>query len=187
MSLHRRLLLLLCCCFLVLQGAIIFTASTAAPQQGDVIIVLGARLFGDQPSSMLRLRLEKAVELYQAGYAPAIIVSGGQGPDEAVSEAAAMRAYLVSRGVPPEAITMEDQSVSTRENLQNSQQLMQRYQWRQAIIVTNRSHLFRSLLLARLLDLPASGAAAPMADNVYLLIKQHLRESAAIPAALIRH
>lgn len=185
MSLLRRLLLASAFIFLVLQCAIVYTATHTVPAPADTLIVLGARLFGDQPSTMLRLRLDKTIELYQMGYAPNIIVTGAQGPDEAVSEASAMRSYLISRGLPPECIFLEDHSYSTRQNLTNAKAILLQQGWNSSIIVTNQSHVFRSLLLARQLELQATGAAAPMADNFLLLVKQYLREGLAIPVVLI--
>ncbi len=86
----------------------------------DVIVVLGAGLKdGQYISQTLAYRLDKAIELYELKNVP-IVVSGGQGPDELVSEASAMKDYLVSQGIDESEIYMEDKSTSTEENFEFS-------------------------------------------------------------------
>lgn len=165
---------------LAVETPIITVGLFSKPEPGDAIIVLGAKLIGSEPSTMLRLRLDEALNLYRLGYAATIIVSGAQGRDEIISEAAAMRQYLIQNGVPEKSILTEDQSFNTYQNLSNSKKIMRQHGLNKAIIVSNASHIRRSLVLARELDLPASAAPAPMADNPYLLVKQYIREGAAM-------
>ncbi len=156
------------------------------PAPADVMIVLGSRVIGGEPGPMLRLRLEEAVRLYRQGLAPAIIVSGARGADEEVAEAFAMRAYLVKEGVPGERILTEDGSFTTYQNLANSQAVMAAHGYRRAIIVSNASHMHRTLVLARDLGLEATAAPAPMPDSLYLLARNYLREGAAMVALAFR-
>ena len=169
------LLLLLGSEVLVLKDAF-----TAAPAPSQAILILGTRVYGQEPGPMLQLRLEKALALYRQGFAPYLLVSGGQGADEDISEAAAMRNYLMARDVPAAAILLEDASTSTYENLRNSTAILREKDLNQVIVVTNRSHVFRSLYLARLHGLDASGAAAPMSDRLGSTVYQFARESAAV-------
>ena len=87
----------------------------------DYIVVHGAGLSGTKPTPLLAARLDKAVELWEADHRRAVIIaSGGQGADEEVSEAEAMRTYLVEeRGVPADAVIEEDRSTTTMENPRN--------------------------------------------------------------------
>lgn len=165
---------------LMIELPIISNGYWTTPQSSDVIIVLGAKLIGSEPSTILQFRLEKAISLYQENYASTIIVSGAQGRDELVSEASAMREYLIARGLAPERILIEDHSFNTYQNLAYSQIIMKEHGLKSAIIVSNRSHIYRALLLAQRLGIEASGAAAPMPANAYLTTKQYLREGAAI-------
>lgn len=176
-------LLLLGCVLAALLAAealILSTAFFAAPLPGDAIVVLGTRVYGTEPGPMLRLRLEKALALYRQGYAPRLLVSGGRGGDEEISEAQAMKNYLVAAGVAPEAVLLENESTSTYENLRNSATILQQQGWTRIVVVTNRSHLYRSLKLARLQGLTASGAAAPMGERPAATAYQYLREAAAV-------
>jgi len=155
-----------------------------SPAPADVMIVLGSRVVGREPGPMLRLRLEEAVRLYRAGLAPAIIVSGARGEDEEVAEAFAMRDYLIREGIPGERIVTEDASFNTYENLANSRAVMAERGYRKALIVSNASHVHRTLVLARDLGIEASAAPAPMPDRLYLRARNYLREGAAMVALM---
>lgn len=90
-------------------------------RQYDYIIIHGAGLDGPRPTPLLAGRIDKALELWKKQHQHGkFVVSGGQGADEIVSEAQAMRDYLLEKGVPAAAILMEDKSTTTWENLKNS-------------------------------------------------------------------
>ena len=90
-------------------------------RQYDYIIIHGAGLDGPRPTPLLAGRIDKALELWKKQHQHGkFVVSGGQGADEVVSEAQAMRDYLLEKGVPADAILMEDKSTTTWENLKNS-------------------------------------------------------------------
>ncbi|MCL2437080.1 MAG: YdcF family protein [Clostridiales bacterium] len=91
-------------------------SSNLSANNTDAVIVLGAGLNGTQVSTVLAKRLDKAVEFYHENPHVMIVVAGGQGEDQIVSEAFAMRKYLVARGVNEDNILLEDRSTSTREN-----------------------------------------------------------------------
>ncbi|WEV68507.1 YdcF family protein [Bifidobacterium sp. ESL0775] len=92
----------------------------------DYIVVLGAGLQGTKPTPLLRGRLDKAVDLWRRQDGKGVfIVSGGQGADEEISEAEAMKRYLVEeRGVPARCIIEEGRSTTTFENLRNCKVIM---------------------------------------------------------------
>ncbi|MCC5464863.1 YdcF family protein [Pelosinus baikalensis] len=179
-KLRNYMLYIVLLLILVIEIPIIVVGYLTQPVKSDTIIVLGAKILGQDPSLMLRLRLDEAIKLYEAGYAPTIIVSGAQGPDESISEAASMKAYLLNHGIPAERILLEDQSFNTYQNLANSHKIMQINSLRTAVIVSNASHIRRSLLLAQNLGIQATGSPAPMASSPYLTTKQYVREGAAI-------
>ena len=90
-------------------------------RQYDYIIIHGAGLDGPRPTPLLAGRIDKALELWNKQHQHGkIVVSGGQAADEVVSEAQAMRDYLLEKGVPGDAILMEDKSTTTWENLRYS-------------------------------------------------------------------
>lgn len=97
---------------------------TSTKPSRDVIIVFGCRAYGYRPGIHLKNRLEAAVTLLSARPDSVCIVSGGQGENETVPEAEAMRAYLEERGIAPERIYKEDGSHNTYENIVNSKKLI---------------------------------------------------------------
>src|SRR5579871_3770959 len=79
----------------------------------DAIIVLGAAEYRGKPSPVLEARLNHALFLYLKGLAPRIITTGGAGGDPVFTESTVARAYLARRGVPAEAIVVENEGEST--------------------------------------------------------------------------
>ena len=82
------------------------------------VMIFGCYVRGEEPGRTLTTRLDAALSLLKRYQNADCIVSGGQGSNEAISEAEAMRRYLVSRGIAEERITLEDRSTNTSENLE---------------------------------------------------------------------
>ena len=112
------------------------------------IIVLGAKVNGTVVSESLRRRLEAAVSYLQANADTKVIVSGSKLHDELITEAEAMKRYLVEHGIEPERILEEDQSFTTKQNLKFSRELMED-KGAAVGIVTSNYHMYRSLAYAR--------------------------------------
>jgi uncharacterized SAM-binding protein YcdF (DUF218 family) len=129
---------------------------TARPKKSDCIIILGCQVRGTTLSQFLKARLDKGIELYKNGFAKYIIVSGGQGPGENISEAEAMKLYLLSNGINEKYIIMEDKSSNTMENLKNSKNVMDEMEIDSAIVVSNKYHLRRASIMAKRAGLNAS-------------------------------
>ena len=92
-------------------------AQNIKPEDPSAVIVLGCQVKNGGPSRMLRRRLEAAVDYLETDTDVPVVVSGGQGPDEAISEAECMKRYLVEHGISEDRIIMEDKSTNTDENL----------------------------------------------------------------------
>lgn len=142
-------------------------------QEVDCILVLGAGLQGDSISLRLKARLDKMLEYAKRFPNLPIIVSGGQGPDELRSEAAAMQEYLVIQGLATARILLEDKSTSTQENLRFSKELFPKAN-AAILIITSDYHLYRALMLARLMGYEAYGAAAY--NSFFVRIDNSVRE-----------
>ena len=126
----------------------------------DYLIVLGARVDPDGPSPALNRRLNAVMACLDDHPDAMIIASGGQGPDEPMSEAQCIRDELIKRGVDEDRILMEDRSTTTAENISNSMALMDSPDARTGII-TNNYHVFRAVRIARRAGLSrACGIAA---------------------------
>ncbi len=129
-------------------------------RQADVIIVLGSAVYpGGRPSPSLRARTLRAVELYRAGYAPNLILTGGVG-GHPPSEARVMAQVARDAGVPETALVLEERATSTEENIVFSKRIMDARGWKSALIVSDPYHLFRAETIARDAGLPAAGVGA---------------------------
>ena len=124
----------------------------------DCLVVLGARALADgTPGPSLRARLERALELWRAGWAPALVCTGGRGQDGTV-EGEVERNWLLGRGVPAAAVLWEDRSHTTRENFVEASRLMRERGWRSCLVVTDPFHEPRAMSMARAAGLDASPA-----------------------------
>lgn len=90
----------------------------------DTLVVLGCAVHGNQPSLVLVYRLRAALDYYEQKPDTTIVVCGGKGPQEDVSEAFAMKRWLVNHGVPEEKILMEERSTSTEENFRFAAEIL---------------------------------------------------------------
>lgn len=114
------------------------------------VIVLGCQVRGETPSSMLAYRLNAAQEVLKEYPDSICVVSGGQGSGEDISEAEAMRRYLLDNGIAEERIIKEDKSVSTRENIRFSAEILSEMGITdEVVIVTNDFHQYRADIYAR--------------------------------------
>ena len=112
----------------------------------DAIIVLGAGLRGDRVSLTLRDRLDAAIDCFDQNPDVLIVVSGGQGPQEDITEALAMERYLMEHGVPADRIVKEDRSTSTAENFAFSKALLDKRLGENYSVayITNDFHILRA-------------------------------------------
>lgn len=154
----------------------------------DYIIVLGAGLLrGEDVSPLLAGRIKRAIDFYHAQETSTqhplkLVMSGGQGNDEKISEALAMKNYTLEQGIPEEDILVETQSKTTLENMQFSKQLLllRQPQPFKVIFSSNNYHIFRAGMFAREARLKADGIGAKTAG--YFLPNAFLREFIAIVA-----
>ncbi|MEX2805524.1 YdcF family protein [Streptococcus sp. H31] len=141
-------------------------------KKADYVLVLGAGLLGDRVTPLLASRIDKGISVYQKNPGSKLIMSGGQGSDESVSEAEAMRNYALKQGVPSQDIIVEKQSRNTRENMRFSKTLIK--DGAPVAIVTSYYHLFRALTLARQEKLKSFGYGAK--TRFYFTLNAFIRE-----------
>lgn len=112
--------------FAVVEGMIISGMKEKTNEQYDYVIVLGARVRGTTVTKSLRKRLDKAFEYIEKNDNTILVLSGGQGNGEDVSEAQAMYDYLVQKGVDKSRLLLEDKSTSTVENIEYSMKIIEK-------------------------------------------------------------
>ena len=147
----------------------------------QTIIILGAGLFGDKVPPLLAQRLDKGLAIYERfNRKPVIIVSGGQGEDEWISEAEAMAGYLIDKGVPADSILLENRSRTTFENLTFSKQLMlaQGLEQDRVVLVTNSFHALRAGIYMKQVGL--KGRSIGSRTAFYFLPSAWIRETAGL-------
>ncbi|TVX94635.1 YdcF family protein [Paenibacillus agilis] len=146
-------LLLGCVWFGYTQFKIGQAGGVSTGEKTDVGIVLGASMWGANPSPGLRERLDLAVKLYQEGRFGYILVTGGKGGSQDLySEAEGSKRYLVKQGIPKERVLEEDKSTSTLENLLYSKTIISNNQWDSITIITHDFHGTRAREIAETLQ-----------------------------------
>ena len=142
---------------LVYTGLIFYFGECRQPPadlRQETVVVLGCKVNGDQPSQMLRRRLDAAVSYLNDNSDALCIVSGGQGSNEVRSEASVMKDYLLAQGIDESRIYAEDQSTDTKENLLFSKAIMEEKGLNPNIVIISDSfHQFRAWLIAQKLEL----------------------------------
>ena len=146
----------------------------------DAVVVLGAAVHGRELSNTLVGRLDAALAYHQRNPSALIVVSGGQGLQEEIPEAVAMRQYLLDHGVSDDRIIVEDRSTSTEENFANSRALLgQRLPSGYRIaFVTDEFHVYRAGRIAASTGLAATHVSSR--TPWYFWPANYLRESVAI-------
>ena len=135
--------------FIYAESVIVYYSNQSAPNNTEYLIVLGARVNGTRITGSLWRRLNTAAEYLkqESNQDTKVIVSGGQGPGEDISEAQAMYNYLVDAGIDKSRILMEDKSTDTYENIKSSREIIQNDNAKIAI-VTNGFHIYRAMRMA---------------------------------------
>lgn len=178
-----RIVLILTCLgvayFCVVEVPIVKNARTDKVPERDYLVVLGAAVYGDQPSLTLVRRLEGALDYLNTYPDSVAIVSGGMGPGETVTEAQAMHDWLLARGIPEERIIMEPEATSTLENLSKSFDIIRARgdePQGKVAIVSSAYHLYRAKLMSRSLGVEAAGVAAPW-GYFFVMLNYFIREA----------
>ena len=151
----------------------------------DAVVVLGAAVHGRELSNTLVGRLDTALAYHRRNPEALIVVSGGQGPQEDLPEAVAMRQYLLDHGVPDAGIVVEDRSTSTEENFANSRVLLDRLlpSGYSVAFVTDEFHVYRAGRIAASAGLPATHVSSR--TPWYFWPSNYLRESVAVVLNLL--
>lgn len=154
------------------------------PGLADAIVVLGAGVRGEEPTPLLAARVDRGIavlrEQQDAGADPVLVLSGGKGSDEQISEAEAMARYAERAGVPREWMVLEDRSTTTEENLRNTRALLASRDATDAhlVVVTSNYHALRAAQLTEQLGLDATVVGARTAS--YFVPAGFLREFVAV-------
>lgn len=187
------------CHFVAVELLIGWSAVTSTRRAAEYVIVLGAKVRGSELSNSLKKRLDKALEYAENNPNTVLVLSGGKGEGEDISEAEAMYDYLQYNGIPESQLLLEEQSVNTVQNIVFSKKVIdyqEKYKAMEAreslldsykersdsvkiAVLTSNYHVFRAKSIARKQGIyNISGIAAP--GDPVLAIHMWVRECFAV-------
>ena len=179
-KIYKIIMIIFITSFIFLQVAILMniyvTKDINNVKNVDTMIILGAKVNRDGVSKTLKLRLDKAIEYYNKNKDINIIVSGGQGKDEIMTEALAMKKYLVKSGVDEKNIILENKATTTLENIIFSKEIMEDLNLgNRALIITSDYHLFRGRFIASILGIDNEGlcSISSLSSRMYYMIREY--------------
>ena len=174
--------------WLVSLGAVLTWGVQDDAQKADAIIVMGAAQYRGKPSPVLRARVDHAIALWQRGLAPILVLTGGTGARDTVSEAAVGRVYAMAHAIPDSAIVLENEGRSSSESLRSAVGILHGLRLQTAIVVSDPFHMLRLEILGRRFGIdPYTSPALPTPGGRRLLRQwgNLLTESFKAPLALI--
>ncbi len=163
---------------------VIVAGARAQLRKADAIMVLGAAQYNGHPSPVLRARLDYAIDLWRAGWAPRLVMTGGIGRRDTLSEAEVARRYAVARGVPDSVVYAEQNGVSSALSVRDAAAIMRGLHVRRALVVSDAFHMLRLELLALRSGIRPYAAPTPMSrieSDPEARWRYVLRESIAFP------
>jgi uncharacterized SAM-binding protein YcdF (DUF218 family) len=132
----------------------------------DAIVVLGAAQYDCEPSPVLQARLDHALELYQEGVAPRIVVTGGKRAGDRCTEASAGADYLLQGGVPDGDILREVKGTNTWESIAAAAAFLTDKGYTRVVLVTDDYHALRVRAIAD--ELGLEPVVSPVGDSASL-------------------
>lgn len=156
-----RLFLLLALWLGGVAAWIVHVGSRDQAGPADAIVVLGAAAYDARPSPVFAERIRHGIALYEQGYAPRLVFTGGYGDGARFSESQVARRYALRAGVPEDAILIETLSRTTWQNLSRARDLLSEHRLQRVIVVSDPLHMARALRLSRQLGIDAVGSPTP--------------------------
>jgi uncharacterized SAM-binding protein YcdF (DUF218 family) len=164
--------------------SVAITATHDEATTADAIAILGAAQYNGRPSPVFRARLDHAATLYQQGRAPILLVTGGVGAGDTISEAEVGRRYLVKLGIPEDAVIALPSASNTYTSVRSVAEWFHDKQNRRVLLVSDGFHMLRLKILARRLGLAAftsPAVASPIRANQRLNAGYLLGEGFKVP------
>jgi uncharacterized SAM-binding protein YcdF (DUF218 family) len=157
----------------------------------DAIVVLGAAQYDGRPSAIYEARLEHAVDLWRDQVAPVLVFTGGKEPGDRFTEGGSGARWATERGVPEEAVVVEERSRTTYQNLAGAKRALERRDpggRPRIVVVSDPFHMFRAVRQAADLGMdayPSPTRTSPLSASRLKLTELVLREDLAIAGYLL--
>ena len=159
--------------------ALLFVDSARLPkEEPDYILVLGAKVNGSTVSKALKERLDCAISYAEEHEDAKIILSGGKGKGEDITEADAMEKYLQAKGIESIRIIKEEESTNTEENFRYSIKRMENCSAK-CVVVSNRFHIYRAVRIGRKMGMKHIEGLASKTDPL-MCVHYYVREAFAV-------
>ena len=184
-----RLLVAALAVYVLLLGWVWRVSRLDQRRGADAIVVLGAAQYNGKPSPVLKARLDHALELYRQGLAPTLVVTGGIGSGDRMSEATVSRNYLHAQAVPDSALVVRPDGRTTEESMRSVGEWMHERELSRALLVSDPFHMARLRLEARRADLAASTSptrTSPIAPGSRTEVEYLALEALKLPVAALR-
>lgn len=170
--------------------AVALTAVRDEATTADAIVVLGAAQYNGRPSPVFRARLDHAAALYQRGYAPIVLVTGGVGTGESLSESDVGRRYLQKLGLPGENVVALPAGSSTYSSVTGVAKWFEGQGSRRVLLVSDGFHMLRLKIIAKRLGLapfPSPAPTSPIRSNARLNAGYMMAEGFKVPLTWLLH
>ena len=182
---------------IVLAVIVIWAASMAAvivfswidqAQPAESIVVLGAAQYAGRPSPVLKARLDHGIDLWTRGMGKVLVLTGGRGYGDTMSEAEVGRTYARKHGVPDTVILLEKEGRTSRESMLGVAELLQKRGIKTAILVSDPFHMLRLSIIGRrfgLVPYTSPTRTSPISPNREKRWRYMLGESIKAPLAFL--
>lgn len=168
--------------------AVVLWGARDMARPADAIVVLGAAQYAGRPSPVLKARLDHAVTLWKRGLAPRMVLTGGRGTGDTISEAAVGRRYVMKAGVADSLILLENEGRTTSASLDAVANIMKKEDLERAILVSDPFHMLRLQILASRLGVESVTSptrTSPISANRLETLAYVLSESVKVPATML--
>jgi uncharacterized SAM-binding protein YcdF (DUF218 family) len=170
------------------MAAVILFSGIDQARPAESIVVLGAAQYAGRPSPVLKARLDHGIDLWTRGMGKVLVLTGGRGSGDTMSEAEVGRTYARKHGVPDTAILLEKEGRTSRESMLAVADLLQKRGIKTAILVSDPFHMLRLSIIGRRFGLTpytSPTRTSPISPNREKRWRYMLGESVKAPLAFL--
>jgi uncharacterized SAM-binding protein YcdF (DUF218 family) len=168
--------------------AVVVWGARDMAQPADAIVVLGAAQYAGRPSPVLKARLDHALDLWKRGLASRLVLTGGRGVGDTISEAAVGRRYAMKAGVADSAILLENEGRTTEASIEAVSQIIDKRDLERVILVSDPFHMLRLQILAGRFgfeSVTSPTRTSPISANRLEALAYIMSESVKVPATIV--
>jgi uncharacterized SAM-binding protein YcdF (DUF218 family) len=167
---------------------VVFWGARDMARPADAIVVLGAAQYAGRPSPVLKARLDHALGLFKKGMAKRLVLTGGRGVGDTISEAAVGRRYAMKAGIADSVILLENEGRTTDASVAAVADIMAKEDLERAILVSDPFHMLRLKILAKrygVASVTSPTRTSPISANRLEALAYIVSESVKVPATIV--